>query len=117
MDDPPICRLLHGRRFQAFYRRNLAAGQKGLSVAFDLATHRGYNSDHPRVAGDVGMAGVAINSILDMRTLFAGIPLGGISVSMTMNGAVLPMMALYIVAAEEQGVPPASSPARSRTTS
>jgi methylmalonyl-CoA mutase len=90
----------------AFYRRNLAAGQKGLSVAFDLATHRGYDSDHPRVAGDVGMAGVAIDSIYDMRTLFAGIPLDRMSVSMTMNGAVLPVMALYIVAAEEQGVPP-----------
>ena len=88
----------------AFYRRNLAAGQKGLSVAFDLATHRGYDSDHPRVKGDVGMAGVAIDSILDMRTLFDGIPLDQISVSMTMNGAVLPVMALYIVAAEEQGV-------------
>ncbi|WP_230532993.1 methylmalonyl-CoA mutase [Microvirga roseola] len=89
----------------AFYRRNLAAGQKGLSVAFDLATHRGYDSDHPRVAGDVGMAGVAIDSIYDMRTLFAGIPLDQMSVSMTMNGAVLPILALYIVAAEEQGVP------------
>ena len=93
----------------AFYRRNLAAGQKGLSVAFDLATHRGYDSDHPRVAGDVGMAGVAIDSIYDMRTLFAGIPLDQMSVSMTMNGAVLPVMALYIVAAEEQGVPPAKA--------
>jgi methylmalonyl-CoA mutase len=90
----------------AFYRRNLAAGQKGLSVAFDLATHRGYDSDHPRVAGDVGMAGVAIDSIIDMRTLFDGIPLDQMSVSMTMNGAVLPVLALYIVAAEEQGVPP-----------
>jgi methylmalonyl-CoA mutase len=90
----------------AFYRRNLAAGQKGLSVAFDLATHRGYDSDHPRVKGDVGMAGVAIDSIYDMRTLFAGIPLDRISVSMTMNGAVLPVMALYIIAAEEQGVSP-----------
>ena len=90
----------------AFYRRNLKAGQKGLSVAFDLATHRGYDSDHPRVAGDVGMAGVAIDSILDMRTLFAGIPLDTMSVSMTMNGAVLPVMALYVVAAEEQGVGP-----------
>ena len=90
----------------AFYRRNLAAGQKGLSIAFDLATHRGYDSDHPRVSGDVGMAGVAINSIYDMRTLFAGIPLDQMSVSMTMNGAVLPVLALYIVAAEEQGVPP-----------
>ncbi|MDK4714324.1 methylmalonyl-CoA mutase [Rhizobium sp. CNPSo 4039] len=88
----------------AFYRRNLAAGQKGLSVAFDLATHRGYDSDHPRVSGDVGMAGVAIDSILDMRQLFDGIPLDEMSVSMTMNGAVLPVMALYIVAAEEQGV-------------
>ena len=91
----------------AFYRRNLAAGQKGLSVAFDLATHRGYDSDHPRVTGDVGMAGVAIDSILDMRQLFDGIPLGDMSVSMTMNGAVLPVLALYILAAEEQGVPPA----------
>jgi methylmalonyl-CoA mutase len=90
----------------AFYRRNLAGGQKGLSVAFDLATHRGYDSDHPRVAGDVGMAGVAIDSIYDMRTLFSGIPLDRISVSMTMNGAVLPVLALYIVAAEEQGVAP-----------
>jgi methylmalonyl-CoA mutase len=90
----------------AFYRRNLAAGQKGLSVAFDLATHRGYDSDHPRVAGDVGMAGVAIDSIYDMRQLFDGIPLDRMSVSMTMNGAVLPVMALYVVAAEEQGVPP-----------
>ena len=88
----------------AFYRRNLAAGQKGLSVAFDLATHRGYDSDHPRVTGDVGMAGVAIDSILDMRQLFAGIPLDRMSVSMTMNGAVLPVLALFIVAAEEQGV-------------
>ncbi|HVY84454.1 MAG TPA: methylmalonyl-CoA mutase family protein, partial [Caulobacterales bacterium] len=91
----------------AFYRRNLAAGQMGLSVAFDLATHRGYDSDHPRVVGDVGMAGVAIDSIYDMRTLFAGIPLDKMSVSMTMNGAVLPIMALYIVAGEEQGVAPA----------
>src|SRR5499427_2884714 len=90
----------------AFYRRNLAAGQKGLSVAFDLATHRGYDSDHPRVAGDVGMAGVAIDSIYDMRTLFDRIPLGEMSVSMTMNGAVLPVLALYVVAGEEQGVPP-----------
>jgi methylmalonyl-CoA mutase len=91
----------------AFYRRNLAAGQKGLSVAFDLATHRGYDSDHPRVTGDVGMAGVAIDSIYDMRTLFSGIPLDQMSVSMTMNGAVLPVLSLYIVAAEEQGVPAA----------
>jgi methylmalonyl-CoA mutase len=90
----------------AFYRRNLAAGQKGLSVAFDLATHRGYDSDHPRVAGDVGMAGVAIDSIYDARQLFDGIPLDRMSVSMTMNGAVLPVLALYVVAAEEQGVPP-----------
>ena len=90
----------------AFYRRNLAAGQKGLSVAFDLATHRGYDSDNPRVTGDVGMAGVAIDSILDMRQLFDGIPLDKMSVSMTMNGAVLPILALYVVAAEEQGVAP-----------
>ena len=90
----------------AFYRRNLAAGQKGLSIAFDLATHRGYDSDHPRVAGDVGMAGVAVDSILDMRQLFDGIPLDQMSVSMTMNGAVLPVLALYVIAAEEQGVKP-----------
>ena len=90
----------------AFYRRNLAAGQMGLSIAFDLATHRGYDSDHPRVVGDVGMAGVAIDSILDMKLLFDGIPLDKMSVSMTMNGAVLPILALYIVAAEEQGVSP-----------
>ena len=90
----------------AFYRRNLAAGQKGLSVAFDLPTHRGYDSDNPRVIGDVGMAGVAIDSIYDMRELFDGIPLDQMSVSMTMNGAVLPVLALYVVAAEEQGVPP-----------
>ena len=89
----------------AFYRRNLAAGQKGLSIAFDLATHRGYDSDHPRVPGDVGMAGVAIDSIYDMRTLFEGIPLEEMSVSMTMNGAVLPVLSLFIVAGEEQGVP------------
>src|SRR3974377_2061988 len=89
----------------AFYRRNLAAGQKGLSIAFDLATHRGYDPDPPPVPGDVGMAGVSIDSIYDMRTLFAGIPLDRMSVSMTMNGAVLPVLALYIVAAEEQGVP------------
>ena len=91
----------------AFYRRNLAGGQKGLSVAFDLATHRGYDSDHPRVKGDVGMAGVAIDSIFDMRTLFDSIPLSEMSVSMTMNGAVLPILALFIVAGEEQGVSPA----------
>ena len=91
------------RESNAFYRRNLAAGQKGLSVAFDLATHRGYDSDHPRVSGDVGMAGVAIDSVEDMKLLFDGIPLEDISVSMTMNGAVLPVMAMYIVAAEEQG--------------
>ena len=90
----------------AFYRRNLAAGQKGLSVAFDLATHRGYDSDHERVTGDVGKAGVAIDSVLDMKILFDGIPLDRMSVSMTMNGAVLPIMAFYIVAAEEQGVSP-----------
>jgi methylmalonyl-CoA mutase len=89
----------------AFYRRNLAAGQQGVSIAFDLATHRGYDSDHPRVTGDVGMAGVAIDSIYDMRTLFDGIPLDQVSVSMTMNGAVLPVLALFIVAGEEQGVP------------
>ena len=91
----------------AFYRRNLAAGQQGVSVAFDLATHRGYDSDHPRVSGDVGMAGVAIDSIYDMRTLFDHIPLDKVSVSMTMNGAVLPVLAIFIVAGEEQGVPPA----------
>ncbi|MDX1783584.1 MAG: methylmalonyl-CoA mutase family protein, partial [Aequorivita vladivostokensis] len=90
----------------AFYRRNLAAGQKGLSVAFDLATHRGYDSDHPRVEGDVGKAGVAIDSVEDMKILFDQIPLDKMSVSMTMNGAVLPIMAFYIVAAEEQGVSP-----------
>ena len=106
MDRASICRFLHPEDSNAFYRRNLAAGQKGLSVAFDLATHRGYDSDHPRVSGDVGMAGVAIDSIYDMRTLFYDIPLDQMSVSMTMNGAVLPVMALYIIAAEEQGVPP-----------
>ena len=90
----------------AFYRKNLAAGQTGLSVAFDLATHRGYDSDHPRVVGDVGKAGVAIDSVADMKILFDGIPLDRMSVSMTMNGAVLPVMAMYIIAAEEQGVPP-----------
>lgn len=89
----------------AFYRRNLAQGQKGLSVAFDLATHRGYDSDHPRVVGDVGKAGVAIDSVEDMKILFDQIPLDQISVSMTMNGAVIPILAFYIVAAEEQGVP------------
>ena len=88
----------------AFYRRNLAAGQKGLSIAFDLATHRGYDSDHPRVVGDVGKAGVAVDSILDMEILFSGIPLDQMSVSMTMNGAVLPVLAFYILATEEQGV-------------
>ncbi|MGH3056130.1 MAG: methylmalonyl-CoA mutase family protein, partial [Gaiellaceae bacterium] len=88
----------------AFYRRNLAAGQTGLSVAFDLATHRGYDSDHPRVVGDVGKAGVAIDSVEDMKILFDGIPLDKMSVSMTMNGAVLPVLSLYIVAAEDQGV-------------
>src|SRR5699024_8980752 len=90
----------------AFYRRNLAMGQKGLSVAFDLATHRGYDSDHERVHGDVGKAGVAIDSVEDMKILFDGIPLDEMSVSMTMNGAVLPVMAFYIIAAEEQGVSP-----------
>ena len=94
------------RESNAFYRRNLAAGQMGLSIAFDLATHRGYDSDHPRVVGDVGKAGVAVDSILDMKMLFDGIPLDRMSVSMTMNGAVIPIMAFYIVAAEEQGVPP-----------
>src|SRR5574344_2364264 len=88
----------------AFYRRNIAAGQKGLSVAFDLPTHRGYDSDHPRVVGDVGKAGVAVDSILDMKILFDQIPLDKMSVSMTMNGAVLPVLAFYIIAAEEQGV-------------
>ncbi|WP_293919508.1 methylmalonyl-CoA mutase family protein, partial [Sphingobium sp. UBA5915] len=88
----------------AFYRRNLAAGQKGLSVAFDLATHRGYDSDHPRVTGDVGKAGVAIDSVEDMKILFDGIPLDKMSVSMTMNGAVIPILAFFIVAGEEQGV-------------
>jgi methylmalonyl-CoA mutase len=90
----------------AFYRKNLAAGQMGLSVAFDLATHRGYDSDHPRVTGDVGKAGVAIDTVEDMKILFAGIPLDRMSVSMTMNGAVIPVLADFIVAAEEQGVPP-----------
>lgn len=90
----------------AFYRRNLKAGQKGLSVAFDLPTHRGYDSDHPRVVGDVGKAGVAIDSILDMNILFKDIPLDKMSVSMTMNGAVIPVMAFYILAAEQQGVSP-----------
>jgi methylmalonyl-CoA mutase len=93
------------RESNAFYRRNLAAGQMGLSIAFDLATHRGYDSDHPRVVGDVGKAGVAVDSVLDMKVLFDGIPLDRMSVSMTMNGAVLPVLAFYIVAAEEQGVP------------
>ena len=88
----------------AFYRRNLAAGQKGLSVAFDLATHRGYDSDHPRVVGDVGKAGVAIDSVEDMKILFEGIPLDKMSVSMTMNGAIIPVLAMFIVAGEEQGV-------------
>ena len=92
----------------AFYRRNLAAGQTGLSVAFDLATHRGYDSDHPRVTGDIGMAGVAIDSVEDMRILFDGIPLDRMSVSMTMNGAVIPILAMFIVAGEEQGVDKAS---------
>ena len=101
----PIRRLLDRRRIERLLSRQSRGGQKGLSVAFDLATHRGYDSDHPRVAGDVGMAGVAIDSIYDMRTLFSGIPLDSMSVSMTMNGAVLPVLALFIVAAEEQGVP------------
>lgn len=106
VDHPPVRRVSTAADSNAFYRRNLAAGQKGLSVAFDLATHRGYDSDHPRVQGDVGMAGVAIDSILDMRQLFDGIDLSTVSVSMTMNGAVLPILALYVVAAEEQGVAP-----------
>ena len=92
----------------AFYRRNLGAGQKGLSVAFDLPTHRGYDSDHERVTGDVGKAGVAIDTVEDMKILFNEIPLEKISVSMTMSGAVLPVMAFYIIAAEEQGVGPQS---------
>ena len=100
-------RLLHGRRDQRLLQRNLAGGQTGLSVAFDLATHRGYDSDHPRVVGDVGKAGVAIDSVEDMKILFDGIPLDKMSVSMTMNGAVLPVMASFIVAGEEQGVPAA----------
>lgn len=104
VDRSPVCRFLHRGRIQCIYRRNLAAGQKGLSIAFDLATHRGYDSDHPRVVGDVGKAGVAVDSILDMEILFKGIPLDQMSVSMTMNGAVLPIMAFYILAAEEQGV-------------
>ena len=90
----------------AFYKRNIAAGQKGLSVAFDLPTHRGYDSDHPRVTGDVGKAGVAIDTVEDMKILFEGIPLDKMSVSMTMNGAVIPVLAFFIVAAEEQGVSP-----------
>jgi methylmalonyl-CoA mutase len=100
-----------------FYRDNLKAGQMGLSIAFDLATHRGYDSDHPRVVGDVGKAGVAIDSVEDMKILFDGIPLDKMSVSMTMNGAVLPVLAGFIVAAEEQGVRRNSSRGRSRTTS
>src|SRR5512138_1601447 len=94
------------RESNAFYRRNLAAGQKGLSVAFDLPTHRGYDSDHPKVTGDVGKVGVAVDSVEDMKILFDQIPLDQMSVSMTMNGAVLPILAAFIVAAEEQGVPP-----------
>lgn len=101
----------------AFYRRNLAAGQKGLSVAFDLATHRGYDSDNPRVAGDAGKAGVAIDTVEDMKVLFDQIPLDKMSVSMTMNGAVLPVLAFYIVAAEEQGVTPDKLTAPFRTIS
>ena len=105
MDNSSICRFFStAEDSNAFYRRNLAAGQKGLSVAFDLATHRGYDSDHERVVGDVGKAGVAIDSVEDMKILFDQIPLDKMSVSMTMNGAVLPIMAFYIVAAEEQGV-------------
>ncbi len=107
MDDSAACGVFDSaEESNAFYRRNLAAGQRGLSVAFDLATHRGYDSDHERVTGDVGKAGVAIDSILDMKILFRRIPMEQISVSMPMNGAVLPIMAFYIVAAEEQGVAP-----------
>lgn len=101
----------------AFYRKALAAGQRGVSVAFDLATHRGYDSDHPRVVGDVGKAGVAIDSVEDMKVLFEGIPLKDISVSMTMNGAVIPILACFIVAGEEQGCSHAELPGPSRTTS
>jgi methylmalonyl-CoA mutase len=104
VDDPAICGLLDGGGVQRLLPRNLAAGQKGLSVAFDLATHRGYDSDHPRVTGDVGKAGVAIDSVEDMKILFDGIPLGEMSVSMTMNGAIIPVLAMFIVAGEEQGV-------------
>jgi methylmalonyl-CoA mutase len=117
VDDPAICRLLDGGGIQRLLPRNLAAGQKGLSVAFDLATHRGYDSDHPRVTGDVGKAGVAIDSVEDMKILFDGIPLGEMSVSMTMNGAIIPVLAMFIVAGEEQGVGARRSPARCRTTS
>ena len=118
MDHPPICRLLDRRGLQRFLPPQPRRRAEGaLSVAFDLATHRGYDSDNPRVAGDVGMAGVAIDSVEDMKLLFDGIPLGEMSVSMTMNGAVLPVMAFYIVAGEEQGVArEPTSPARSRTT-
>ncbi len=104
LDDPAICRLLDGGGEQCLYRKALAAGQQGVSVAFDLATHRGYDSDHPRVEGDVGKAGVAIDSVEDMKILFDGIPLQDISVSMTMNGAVIPILANFIVTGEEQGV-------------
>ena len=106
LDDSAVCGLLNGEESNAFYRKALAAGGQGVSVAFDLATHRGYDSDHPRVAGDVGKAGVAVDSVEDMKVLFDGIPLDKVSVSMTMNGAVLPVLAGYIVAAEEQGVGP-----------
>ena len=104
MDYSSICRFSTAEESNAFYRKSLAAGGQGISVAFDLATHRGYDSDHPRVQGDVGKAGVAIDSVEDMKVLFDEIPLDKISVSMTMNGAVLPILANYIVAAEEQGV-------------
>ena len=108
--DGGLCASMLGfqrqKNLTRFYRKNLAAGQQGLSVAFDLATHRGYDSDHERVEGDVGKAGVAIDSVEDMKILFDQIPLDKVSVSMTMNGAVLPVMASFIVAAEEQGVPP-----------
>lgn len=104
MDDPAICSMLNRGASNTFYRAALSSGQKGLSVAFDLATHRAYNSDHPRVVGDVGKAGVAINLVQDMEILFDGNPLGETSVSMTMNGAVIPILATFIVAGEEQGV-------------
>lgn len=116
LDRAPVCRLLHGGGIQRLLPPQPGGGQKGLSIAFDLATHRGYDSDHPRVVGDVGKAGVAVDSILDMEILFKGIPLDKMSVSMTMNGAVLPVLAFYIVAARNRAARWTSSPARSRTT-